>query len=67
MTFEDIAMYLSSTEWLLLDEAQRHMFLNVMLENYALISSLGKTLTLPTLLCLACTPLPQGCSLLLVS
>nr|XP_045059494.2 zinc finger protein 211-like isoform X1 [Desmodus rotundus]XP_053771644.1 zinc finger protein 211-like isoform X1 [Desmodus rotundus] len=41
VTFEDIAMYLSSTEWLLLDEAQRHMFLNVMLENYALISSLG--------------------------
>ncbi|XP_053528063.1 zinc finger protein 256-like isoform X6 [Artibeus jamaicensis] len=41
VTFEDVAVYLSRTEWLLLDEAQRCLYLNVMLENYALISSLG--------------------------
>ncbi|XP_053528061.1 zinc finger protein 773-like isoform X4 [Artibeus jamaicensis] len=40
VTFEDVAVYLSRTEWLLLDEAQRCLYLNVMLENYALISSL---------------------------
>ena len=38
-------MYLSRTEGLLLDEAQRCLYFDVMLENYALISSLGKTLT----------------------
>ena len=45
MTFEDVAEYLSRKEWLLCDEAQ--MYLHVMLENYALISSLGATPTLP--------------------
>ncbi|XP_053528067.1 zinc finger protein 211-like [Artibeus jamaicensis] len=39
--FEDIAMYFSRTEWYLLGEAQRCLYLEVMLENYALISSLG--------------------------
>ena len=47
MTFEDVAVYLSRTEWCLLDEAQRHLYLDVMLENFALISSLGKTPILP--------------------
>ncbi|KAF5929503.1 hypothetical protein HPG69_007256, partial [Diceros bicornis minor] len=36
-----------SDKWRLLDEAQRHLYLDVMLENLALISSLGKALTLP--------------------
>ncbi|XP_045705718.1 zinc finger protein 211-like [Phyllostomus hastatus] len=41
VTFEDVAVHFSRTEWLLLDEAQRRLYLSVMLENYALISSLG--------------------------
>ncbi|KAM5297735.1 zinc finger protein 587B-like isoform 2-T2 [Glossophaga mutica] len=41
VTFEDIAVFLSRKEWRLLDEAQRRLYLDVMLENYALVSSLG--------------------------
>lgn len=43
MTFEDIAVFFSWEEWRLLDEAQRCLYLDVMLQNFALISSLGKT------------------------
>ena len=45
MTFEDIAVSFSWEEWDLLDEAQRHLYQDVMLENLALIMSLGKVLT----------------------
>ena len=63
MTLEDIALYFSREEWSLLDEGQRQLYLNVMLENFELVSSLGKTLTLTvtwTWLWDFPGPIPQG-------
>ncbi|XP_070307080.1 zinc finger protein 211-like isoform X4 [Odocoileus virginianus] len=41
ITFEDVAVYFSWEEWVLLDEAQKLLYCNVMLENFALMASLG--------------------------
>ena len=69
MTFEDINVYFSWEEWRLLDEVQRHLYHDVMLENFTLISSLGKTLTAfpvtwSELCILAHPPFLWGCSVL---
>ncbi|XP_012921738.1 zinc finger protein 772 isoform X3 [Heterocephalus glaber] len=43
VNFEDVFVFFSQEEWELLDEAQRFLYQDVMLENFALMASLGYT------------------------
>ncbi|XP_068385402.1 zinc finger protein 304-like isoform X2 [Eschrichtius robustus] len=42
VTFEDAFVYFSREEWELLEESQRLLYRDVMLENFALVASLGR-------------------------
>ena len=44
VTFEDVFVYFSREEWELLEEPQRLLYRNVMLENFAHVAALGKPL-----------------------
>ena len=44
VTFEDVFVYFSREEWELLEEAQKLLYRDVMLENFAHVAALGESL-----------------------
>jgi KRAB domain-containing zinc finger protein len=49
VTFEDLFLRFSPGEWKLLDDAQKRLYRGVILDNFALVSSLGLPITRPSI------------------